>query len=250
MRQGFVYIWFDTLRRMFYVGSHEGHVGDGYCTSSVRCKRAILRRPSTFKFRVLEHVSFTSRAELNDRENIWLKLIKPSELGVRYYNLKRVAAGGNTLEGKTEAQLYEFSKSVSRASCLMWKNPIYREKILSTPRFGGNTFSRAYMCTTDYSIAMSKATMGEKNGFAGKYHKASSKELMSKHAKARPPNRAKHYIFTMPDGCEISVENLSKYLRELGAPNIKLGKYLKNGEVINSFRNPNHPLTGWKIRHA
>lgn len=33
-KHGFVYIWFDKKKNMFYIGSHWGHEQDGYICSS------------------------------------------------------------------------------------------------------------------------------------------------------------------------------------------------------------------------
>lgn len=87
MKHGFVYIWFDKKRRMFYLGCHWGYEDDGYICSSRRMKDAYKRRPSDFKRRVLERVH-TGRKELLEAEYKWLRLIDKEELGGRkYYNV-------------------------------------------------------------------------------------------------------------------------------------------------------------------
>lgn len=84
---GFVYLWFDRKRRRFYVGSHWGSQRDRYICSSLWMKRAYKRRPGDFKRRIIAIVT-TSRRDLLIEEARWLAMIKPSELKVRYYNLK------------------------------------------------------------------------------------------------------------------------------------------------------------------
>jgi hypothetical protein len=103
---GFVYIWKDTKRNLFYVGSHYGHENDGYTGSNVRFKNAYKTRPETFRRRILERLYDSTRKELLYREELWLSLIKDEELhGVKYYNEKKVAAGGDiysTLSSKDQ----------------------------------------------------------------------------------------------------------------------------------------------------
>ena len=86
---GFVYIWYDRKHKRYYVGSHWGTVDDGYVCSSHWMKRAKVRRPNDFKRRIIKH--FDDRQEMVSEERRFLSLIKPEELGKRYYNLNRNA---------------------------------------------------------------------------------------------------------------------------------------------------------------
>lgn len=85
-KQGFVYVWFDSYRKMYYVGSHWGHENDGYICSSTRMRKAYRRRPQDFKRRILSRVT-TSKQDLLDEEYRYLSMIDQSELGRKYYNL-------------------------------------------------------------------------------------------------------------------------------------------------------------------
>lgn len=84
---GFVYIWYDVKRKMFYLGSHWGAEDDGYICSSVRMKRAFKRRPADFKRRILNRCA--ERTALLAEEQRWLQMIPDEHLGVKYYNLHR-----------------------------------------------------------------------------------------------------------------------------------------------------------------
>jgi hypothetical protein len=95
---GFIYLWYDKLRKMFYVGSHKGNEHDNYICSSKHMIREYRKRPQDFKRKILEKCSIET---LLEREQHWLSLIKTKELYYyesKYYNVKRFAAGGNTLE--------------------------------------------------------------------------------------------------------------------------------------------------------
>ena len=87
-KYGFVYIWFDRHRKMFYVGCHWGYEDDGYRCSSKRMDSAYRRRPHDFKRRILNKI-YTNRADLLEEEFKWLNQIKEEELGKRYYNLRK-----------------------------------------------------------------------------------------------------------------------------------------------------------------
>lgn len=108
---GYVYIWFDTKAKLFYVGGHYGKVKDSYICSNKPMKRAYKIRPTTFRFRVLEYTT-GDKILLRQAEQKWLDKIKDSELMIteniknktcRYYNVKKHATGGNgsANKGKT-----------------------------------------------------------------------------------------------------------------------------------------------------
>ena len=85
-KYGFVYIWFDSWRKMYYIGSHWGHENDGYICSSNRMRDAYRRRPQDFKRRILIKIH-TSKQELLDEEFKFLSRIPIEKLGKKYYNL-------------------------------------------------------------------------------------------------------------------------------------------------------------------
>jgi len=85
-KYGFVYIWYDKKRRMYYIGCHWGTIHDGHICSSNRMRNCYRRRPRDFKRRILE---ITDRNNLFEAENDWLQLIKDHELNVKYYNKKK-----------------------------------------------------------------------------------------------------------------------------------------------------------------
>lgn len=98
---GYIYLWYDTKMKVFYVGGHKGRVEDSYVCSSAIMIRRYKRRPKTFRMRVLEYVY--KDEDLRPREQYWLNLIKDEELywtpnfhnrTVRYYNQKKTSAGG------------------------------------------------------------------------------------------------------------------------------------------------------------
>jgi len=105
---GYVYIWYDTKSKFFYIGGHYGKVDDAYICSNKPMKRAYNIRPTTFRFKVLEYTIGTTK-DLRILEQKWLDKIKDSELMIsenvqkgscRYYNVKKTSSGGNGAANK------------------------------------------------------------------------------------------------------------------------------------------------------
>jgi len=88
---GFVYIWYDRKRKMYYIGSHWGTEDDGYICSSNRMRDAYRRRPQDFKRRIVERV-ITDRNTLLEIEEKWLKRVKRKQC---YYNLRFTTSKSN-----------------------------------------------------------------------------------------------------------------------------------------------------------
>lgn len=86
-KEGFIYIWFDRKRKMFYIGCHWGTVDDGYICSSNRMRDAYRRRPQDFRRRIIQ--SNISQETLLAEEHKWLMLIPDDQLGIKYYNLRK-----------------------------------------------------------------------------------------------------------------------------------------------------------------
>lgn len=100
---GYIYLWYDTKAKFFYLGGHKGGVEDSYICSNKMMLRAYNKRPETFKFRVLEYINGSTQ-DLRAAEQRWLNMIKDTELywtpniynkTVRYYNQKKSSSGGN-----------------------------------------------------------------------------------------------------------------------------------------------------------
>lgn len=86
-KEGFVYIWFDIKRKMYYIGCHWGTIDDGYVCSSNRMYKTHKRRPETFKRKIIKRG--IPRQELLEEEYKWLSLIPSDQLGRKYYNLHK-----------------------------------------------------------------------------------------------------------------------------------------------------------------
>lgn len=102
-KYGFVYIWFDKKRKMYYIGSHWGFEDDGYICSSNRMRNAYRRRPDDFKRRIIQR-TFSDYKTLLEHEEKWLQ--KAERKSNKYYNLNfktwHWASDENTIFSKKE----------------------------------------------------------------------------------------------------------------------------------------------------
>jgi hypothetical protein len=146
MKFGFVYLWYDTIRKKYYLGSHLGLPTDGYTGSNRRFQSSFKSRPFSFKRRILESYENISSKELLQKEQFWLNMIKPEELGIRYYNEKKVAAGGDIISNLSEEKKKQHAEKSKLASKKYWKN-ISKEDYENRRKtaFGENKFDRSYM---------------------------------------------------------------------------------------------------------
>lgn len=100
---GYIYLWYDTKAKLFYLGGHKGKVEDSYICSNKMMLRAYKKRPNTFKLKILEYVDGDNKV-LREAEQRWLNMIRDEELywtpniynkTVKYYNQKKHSSGGN-----------------------------------------------------------------------------------------------------------------------------------------------------------
>jgi len=85
-KYGFIYLWMDIKKKMYYVGSHWGTEDDGYICSSKRMGDNYRYRPQDFKRRIIKRL-YTNHADLLKEEQRYLNMIKPYERGRKYYNI-------------------------------------------------------------------------------------------------------------------------------------------------------------------
>jgi len=116
-KYGFVYIWHDVKRKMYYIGCHWGTEDDGYICSSNRMRSAYRRRPKDFKRRILTLI-YTSRYDMFNEENKWLSMISDDMLGKKYYNLRN-----NTMHWSSNSDKYtSIRKKISSTKQNYWKS--------------------------------------------------------------------------------------------------------------------------------
>jgi len=128
MKYGFIYIWFDKKRKMYYVGSHWGEENDGYICSSNRMRDAYNRRPFDFKRRVLKKV-YTNRLDLLNEEQRYLNMIKKEQTGKQYYNICLITKNPWWIGGTSKKSISE-KLSVAITNKIQ-TDPEYKEKILT-----------------------------------------------------------------------------------------------------------------------
>jgi hypothetical protein len=110
-KYGFVYIWYDRKRKMYYVGSHWGTIEDGYICSSNRMRDAYRRRPQDFKRRILSYV-YTNRTDLYESEQRYFDMMNKEYFRKKYYNICSVV---KTHWSADEVKRHEVAKKIKAA---------------------------------------------------------------------------------------------------------------------------------------
>lgn len=147
-KTGFIYIWYDRKRKMFYIGSHLGTEDDGYVCSSKRMRDNYKNRPEDFKRKILE--SNISRKDVIWSEKCWLWFVDPKQLGKKYYNMTRDPASApkwhtaeerkkvvlakrlETINGRTEEEKAKINLAVSKGK----KKAFQERRDKGLPNFG------------------------------------------------------------------------------------------------------------------
>lgn len=125
-KYGFIYLWYDKKRKMYYLGCHWGTEDDGYICSSNRMRDAYRRRPDDFRRKVISRI-YTNKNDLLEEEYRWLSNIKNEELGKRYYNLRQHKWGHwSTDENKGQS----IKEKLSEASKKLHQDSVYKQKFL------------------------------------------------------------------------------------------------------------------------
>lgn len=125
-KYGFVYIWFDKYRKMYYIGCHWGTVDDGYVCSSNRMRKAYRRRPNDFKRRLLK-VNIEDKEKMFQEEYRYFLMIKEEELGKKYYNLRKHLWGHWIVDDNYKKTI---SERISQKTKEAMQRPEVREKYL------------------------------------------------------------------------------------------------------------------------
>ena len=163
MKTGFIYLWKDTEKNKYYLGSHLGKPEDNYIGSGVLFINAYNKRPQAFIRKIIE--KNIPKSSLLAREEAWLSLIPVDELGKKYYNLKKVASGGDIISNLSEEQRKLHAEKGRINSRKYWDN-ISEEDLLKRKEttFGGNKFDRSYMKERNEKLCAKTAKVIDRDG--------------------------------------------------------------------------------------
>lgn len=124
-KEGFIYLWYDKKRKMYYLGCHWGTVDDGYICSSKWMRDAYRYRKQDFRRRILQRN--IPKETIFQEEYKWLQLISENELGKKYYNLNRNYFGHWHID---ETKSKPVREKLSEATKKLHQDPIYKAKYL------------------------------------------------------------------------------------------------------------------------
>lgn len=189
-KYGFVYIWFDSFRKKFYIGCRWGRENDGYICSSNIMRDAFYRRPHDFKRRILSRV-YTNKKDLLEEEYRWLSKIKKDELGKRYYNLKNHHFGHwiNTPQAELIKQRNSNNKErAAKVSAKMKGRPKsaeHKEKIRQSRLGSKHTETTKLKMKQNHNRDYNDSVFRAKMSHAAKNRSAKTRMLISENAKRR-----------------------------------------------------------------
>lgn len=160
-KYGFIYVWRDSKRNMYYVGCHWGREDDGYVCSSTRMRNAYNRRRGDFKRRVVQRV-YISRNDLLEQEHKWLLQIADEQLGCKFYNVSKKHFGHWSCRDDAEV----LSKKMGRYE----RTPEIRQKLAEIQK-GKPSPTKGKKLSDETRLKMSLARKGKKFGPRGPYKK-------------------------------------------------------------------------------
>lgn len=195
---GFIYIWYDTKRKMFYIGSHWGTEEDGYVCSSKTMRDNYLNRKFTFKRRIVSRI-YTNRLDLLTEEQRWLDMINKEEFGRRYYNKNPYV--NQCFWWTNEETKKQTIFKVSETKKKFWNSPegqLKREAVrqynkqngIKPPsRKGKSSWNKGLSKETDARIAAASITQSKPK---------SNSDKMGRHGRMPPSQKGRRY--TVIDG--------------------------------------------------
>ena len=125
-KYGFVYLWYNKVSKMYYIGSHWGTEDDGYICSSNWMRNTHKRHPEDFAARKIISRIYTNRADTFVEEERYLQMIKDTEIKPntktpRYYNLTRVVRHWAASESKMK-EIFSVKTNSQRSETLKKKH--------------------------------------------------------------------------------------------------------------------------------
>jgi hypothetical protein len=132
---------------MFYVGMHDGAPTDGYISSSRWFNGEYQYRPKDFTRKIIKF--FNNRESARKEEARYLRMIKESEFGQKYYNLKNGRPSGSEPWNKGKPMSMEQRQKLSLAKL---GKPSLRKGIPN--KTGVDCFDNKEQSTNPHSITV------------------------------------------------------------------------------------------------
>jgi len=129
---------------MFYVGMHEGNITDGYLSSSRWFNGEHQYRPNDFKRKIIK--TFNDRKTARKEEAKVLRMIKESEFGKKYYNLKNGRPSGSEPWNKGKKNIYS-EETLQKMSDSKKGNTFTRGKKMPTAAENGKKSAKKQSLT-------------------------------------------------------------------------------------------------------
>lgn len=266
---GFIYVWYDTLEKMYYIGSHWGYPDDGYICSSRWMINSYNKRPKDFKRRIVKNI-YTNRIDLLNEEQKWLNYINPEKTvlynsndcdrknNVRYYNIN-LKVNKNVWHAypeqvKTIGEKISYSKSgisigpcseetkqkISKANSGKKFSKEHKEKIrkakLGTKHTEEWKQKNSKMLKEQWASGIRKGYKFTKEHKQKIGNSLKGRKLKQEQIEFLKENNYKKYIVEYIDGTLIEINGLKKFAKDNNIPYVTLFKASKKGISIPKYR--------------
>jgi hypothetical protein len=238
---GFVYIWYDSKYKRYYIGSHWGYETDRYICSSMWMRKSYQRRSDDFKRRILKS-KISSKEDMHIEEQRWISMIKKEEIQPytktpRYYNLSLTVqyCGFNNLTGKKIPCSPERAAAISKAKKgkpLTEEHKVALRKPKTVEPYSEERKELFSQKIKDFWESEKGQDLKEKRAIEG--NSEESKQKISKTLKemGHKPSKdclqasikkcSKTYRVISPSGEELIITNLKAFAKENGLIDINM----------------------------
>ena len=212
---GFVYLWRDKKNKRYYVGSHWGPDDDGYICSSRWMRKSYSRRPEDFTRRIISRVT-SSRIDLLIEEERWLQMIRPDEVKIRYYNLRRDTQHlWHAHEGEAKLSIGQKISAAKMGKSPAWVDPTERGRKISEGKkkaFESKLNETGSKFTPEHIEKISTSKKAAGHTHTDEWKKANGQRLRQQYADGTRVNKGhkKARVITLCKICGIDTLNPRK----------------------------------------
>ena len=184
---GFIYITTNLVNGKRYIGQRKFYgtskiTWQDYLGSGTVLKRAINKYGEENFQKIILNIAYNEN-DLNQLETQYIKDYN-AVVSKDFYNLASGGHGGNTLAGKTEEEMIQFKRKVSKANAGInsaWYGKHHTQEEIEKIR----NWNKGKIVSDETKLKMSNTQKTTESNFKGKHHSEEAKRKMSESRKGR-----------------------------------------------------------------